>query len=213
LRQTLRNKQFNVNPLHPDLCGGLRALSEYSIKIAYLVAGVGLMIGLTEYRYIAGELDQKYWIIHLGIPVYLVVATASFFAPLSTAHDGMKEAKKKLLDNIARQFWSDYSLTQNGLAKDADSVQADVSKIQQLRTLYEMTEKFPVWPFDVSTLRTFIASVTSPIFAILLGLVSEFLSARIFPPRFPPISYSPSSLSGCFLWIELFSLIPGNAGT
>jgi hypothetical protein len=182
LRRILRDKEFHVNPLHPDRCGGLKALSQYSLKIAYLVAGFGFVIGLSEYRYITQGMAQEYWIMHLGIPVYFVIATASFFAPLNAAHDGMKEAKKKLLENIARQFWNDYSLAQNGLSKDADSIQADVSKIQQLQTLYEMTEKFPVWPFDVNTLQRFIASVTSPIIAILLGWLSDFIQSLIFPP-------------------------------
>ena len=50
LRKILADKEFHVNPLHPDRCGGLRALSDYSVKIAYLVAAAGIVIGLIEYR-------------------------------------------------------------------------------------------------------------------------------------------------------------------
>lgn len=50
LHRVFETKELNVNPLHPDRCGGLRSLSNYALKTAYLAGILGLLVGLIEYH-------------------------------------------------------------------------------------------------------------------------------------------------------------------
>jgi len=177
LRKVLRDKKFNLNPLHPDKCGGLRVLSEYSLKTAYLASAFGVVIGMTEYRYISLGIIDKYWYLHLSIPVYIICATICFLLPLNASHAGMKKSKEELLHNIAMQFQNDYFRTRAELKQDAAGLKNEVEKIQQLQILYEMTDKFPVWPFDVTTLRRFAATLTIPVIPILIGIASKLIES------------------------------------
>lgn len=175
IQEFLSNKELQVNPLHPDQCGGLSSLSEYSLKTAYLAAVFGGMIGLSEYQVITQGLAQRYWILHLGLLLYLVVSLLCFFAPLLTAHTGMKEAKEKLLMTIAQQFHDDYKRTQSNLNADAQTLKNEIAKIRELRSFYALTDKFPVWPFDVQTLRKYSVSAATPLLPPLIGLLQKAL--------------------------------------
>ena len=175
LSKVLRDKKFNLNPLHPDKCGGLRVLSEYSLKTAYLASAFGIVIGMTEYKYIALGVIDKYWYLHLSIPVYIVCATICFLLPLNASHAGMKKSKDELLHNIAMQFQNDYFHAKDELKHNAVELKDEIEKIQQLQILYDMTDKFPIWPFDTTTLRRFAATLTIPVIPILIGVTSKLL--------------------------------------
>lgn len=178
LEQILRDKEFRVNPLHADQCGGLKILSNYSLKTAYLVAIAGGIVIISEYRFFVEGLAQQQLWIHIVIPVYLIVASITFFKPLITAHNGMEEAKNKLLNDIASQFWQDYSLTHNKLSVEADTLKEEISKLEQLTAFYELTKRFPDWPLNLRTIYKFSSSVLSPIvvpvaIAVLVDLLKK----------------------------------------
>lgn len=175
LWRILRQKEFRINPLHPDRCGGLKAMSVYSLQTVYIVAMFGMVIGLSAFRAILFEPPPLAQIVIPSIPLYLVVALMSFFVPLSAAHAGMKDAKRKLLDDIAQQFRQEFSHLHQELGAENRDLGPAVSRVQQLKTLYQMTSQFPVWPYDVATLRRFTATIISPLLPALIGLVVEFL--------------------------------------
>lgn len=176
LQVIFKKKKLKLNPLHPDRCGGLKALSDYSLKTVYLAAAAGFVIGLSEYRFMTYDILLKYWYIHLSIPLYLIITTISFFAPLSAAHNGMKDAKEELLAHIAQHFRKNYAETYSRLDKSPEKLRGEIDKVQQLHILYDLTDKFPVWPFDVTTLRRFFASATTPFIPLIVGLLSQFVS-------------------------------------
>lgn len=175
LRKVLKDKEFKLNPLHPDKCGGLKILSDYSLKTAYLAAIAGFLIGLTEYRLITQNLVQQFWYIHALIPVYIIGAFVAFFMPLSQAHSGMKKAKETLMDEIAAQFRIDYAQARISLTKGAENLKGRIGKIEQLQHLYDLTEKFPVWPFNTENLRRFIVATITPLLPIAIGLISQLI--------------------------------------
>lgn len=173
LKNALERREFNVNPLHPDRCGGLRALSEYSLKAAYLIAVLGILVGLIEYQFITGGVGQIYWFVHLVIPLYILLSIGFFFGPLVAAHRGMERAKEELLHSIARQFQADYTQIHSSLTGDAEFLSKGASKIQELQAFYKLTSEFPVWPFDVQTFRQFSLTVSAPFLPILLGILQK----------------------------------------
>ncbi len=176
LHHILGKKKLNVNPLHPDRCGGLRSLSHYSLKTAYLAAIFGIWIGAVEYQFIMQGVWREYWFVLLIIPVYIVLSITCFFGPLFAAHNGMEKAKVELLHQIARQFQAAYSEIHTYLSEDSDTLKQRTEKIQWLRTLYTMTDEFPVWPFDVQTLRRYLITAPTPLIPPLIGLVQKFIA-------------------------------------
>jgi len=171
LHHILGEKELSVSPLHPDRCGGLRSLSDYSLKTAYLAAILGIMVGLIEYQFITQGSGLVYWLAHLIIPLHIALSMACFFGPLLAAHRGMKRAKEELLNEISQQFQKDYSQTHTSLTMDVKNFKKNTEKIKELQELYTFTNQFPVWPFDIQTLRRFLITVPSPI----LPLIPKFI--------------------------------------
>jgi hypothetical protein len=167
--------KLNVNPLHPDRCGGLRSLSNYALKTAYLAAVLGLMVGFIEYQFITQGVGRVYWFVHLIIPLHISLSIACFFGPLLAAHRGMRKAKDELLHEIARQFQTDYSQIRVSLTGDAETFKKGNEKIKELRAFYTLTDEFPVWPFDVQTFRRFLLTVPSPLLPLLPKLIGILL--------------------------------------
>jgi hypothetical protein len=176
LGKALSSKKFRLNPLHPDHCGGLSPLSKYSLMTAYLAIIAGAFLGLVQYILLAQNLAQQYWYIFLSTPLYIIWTLTSFFAPLTTAHIQMQEAKREKLSEIAEQFREEYGVTLAGLHKHSDELKQGMEKIKQLQELYEVTQKFPDWPFDAVTLRRFLLALTTPIAAPIISILVQILA-------------------------------------
>jgi len=179
LRQVFRDKEFHVNLLHPDRCGGLRILSDYSLKTAYLIAVFGVLLSVSIFRFAIFGAVQDYWYILFTVPLYLILSAVCFFVPLGTAHVGMRKAKERLLESISQQFQRDYSLTHGELSNSSNTLKERLDKIEHLQRLYEVTDRFPVWPFDVQTLRRFTISTFAPLIPPMIGFAVEYLRKLI----------------------------------
>ncbi|MEL6556225.1 MAG: hypothetical protein AAFQ63_22625 [Cyanobacteria bacterium J06621_11] len=178
LQTELEKQDFKINPLHPDKCGGLRCLSDYAIRTAYLAAVLGIMVGFIEYQFITQGTEIA-WYVHLIVPLDILLSIVCFFGPLVAAHRGMKRAKNELLLEISKQFQSDYSQIHAGLTNDAETLQKGAAKIQELQAFYAVTNDFPIWPFDVRIFRQFLITVSSPLLPILVGVMTKVLGLFI----------------------------------
>ena len=178
LHELLGNKQLKINPLHPDRCGGLSPLSQYSLNTAYLAAIFGTMITLGKYQFVSQGIAQEYWYFNLTILLYIPLSLLCFFGPLVAARKGMKKAKEELLSEIAKQFQIDYERIHTSLSSDGEILKKEAVKLQELRSLYTLTNEFPVWPFDVTTFRQYLLSVVTPILPLVLKL-GEYYFKRI----------------------------------
>lgn len=169
LRQVFCHFEVTPHPLHPDRCGGLRAINNYAVGFTYIIAvagiGVGLMSYVTVHRTGALAPDTAIW---LG--VYVVLALFSFFLPPWTAHAAMAEAKRKLLMDISQQFQQAYARTTGSLQGETGELKGHVERIESLHSLYKLTDSFTVWPFDTLTLRRFAVTVTVPLVPLLTEL-------------------------------------------
>lgn len=50
LRTIVTEEDIKINPFHPDGCGGLRFLSKYSFKMAYIAIILGFWLGAIQYQ-------------------------------------------------------------------------------------------------------------------------------------------------------------------
>jgi hypothetical protein len=169
LRQVFSRFQVTPHPLHPDRCGGLRAINNYAVGFTYVIAAAGIGVGLIAYSTLHNQGALSASLVAL-IVTYVGIALVCFFLPPLTAHRAMDEAKRKLLAEISRQFQEDYTQATARLDGEAGELQAHVEKVQNLHTLYEMTDAFPVWPFDTATLRRLAVAVLAPLVPALIEL-------------------------------------------
>lgn len=172
-------KGVNVNPLHPDRAGGLLPLGQYALTTTYLIALAGIVAAFAEYSAIQKGTFATATFFHLAIVVYIIAAPISFFAPLGTARSAMQEAKNSLMLRISKQFNQDYSLAFNELAGSAEELKERLDKVEQLQKMQKLTESFPIWPFDIETIRRFLFAITSPLIAIALSILSDILKDLI----------------------------------
>ena len=174
LRRLFRTLRIRILPLHPDKCGGLASISQYTVKVAYGLVPAGLVISAaTVVALQTGTLSKAYPII-LGIVAYLVLAPLLFFWPLGTAHSAMREAKDAQLLQLAQRFDHVYEQLDSA-SQDEAAFEMGINKLQNLRRLYGIVQEFPVWPFDIGNLRRFFVVVTAPLAPAIVSIVIELL--------------------------------------
>lgn len=180
LRRLFHTFTPHIRPLHPDRAGGLAPLGDFTLTLSYLIALVGIQLVLTpvtrNYRVVGTW--QFRWTAELviGLGVYAVTAPIVFFAPLSVAHRAMKSAKDQLLLQIARRFDAEYLKLQTALDGDTLSLESSSKTLQELQALHDLTNKFPVWPFNATNVTRFGTSYALP---MLLAVIVELASRVI----------------------------------
>jgi hypothetical protein len=163
-----------LSPWHPDGCGGLRSISQYSAKLSLPIAGVGMGLSITTVQLVIWDAFRVSYEVWLAIGAYVILAPLMFFLPLGTAHTAMMKARDQALLFLSEQFDEEYARIGSTLndeyvftSKDADLseevLDLGVKRLENLRKLYRVTEDFPVWPFDGRSLRRFLAVVGAAI--------------------------------------------------
>ena len=166
----------HIHPLHPDRAGGLRPLGRYALSTTYIIALGGSVVALAEYyAWTHGTFSTAYYY-HVALILYFILAPANFFAPLSSAHNAMQRAKDDLILRISRQFNQDFSKAYSELEGSAEELKDHIEKIEQLQRLHSMTNSFPVWPFDIDTIRRFVLTMTSPVFTVAVAVIINVLT-------------------------------------
>ena len=60
------------------------------------------------------------------------------------------------------------------LFSNSDNYEKDLLKLKNVKRIYNMISKdFPIWPFDMRSLRRFFAIVTAPILPSVLSILFE----------------------------------------
>jgi hypothetical protein len=171
LWQVFRRFEVSPHPLHPDRCGGLRAINDYVVGFTYVIALTGLGVVVLSYVTWRSEGSLRSWDMVALLSVYIFIGLGCFFLPPWTAHNAMAEAKRRLLDDISQRFQHNYLEVTTGLGDEQKDWEQLIDRVQGLHTLYDLTEEFPVWPFDTRTLRRFVAAVSVPIIPLAIEVI------------------------------------------
>lgn len=170
----------NLHPWHPDHTGGLGIVSDYAIRMSWFIAAAGLMMLLFAYISVVvrfEEANQSEWAsfwaspardpgLLIGLTIYLALSPAIFFLTLGAAHRAMLRAKQERLSFLSRQLDSEDKKVTEDLPSGEADLGMTVARIKGLNELYELTRAFPVWPFDITTLRRFLTAVLAPIVTV-----------------------------------------------
>jgi hypothetical protein len=177
LVRVFRRFTIEVRPLHPDRAGGLSPLGNFTLMLSYIITLVGLVLVVTPItrNYVAEGSFEFRWTAELvlGLGAYIVVAPVVFFAPLSVAHSAMRDAKDRLLLQIARRFETEYGQVQAALAGELSGLEDSLKSLRELQDLHKTTSQFPVWPLNVQNLARFVTSFVSP---IALAVIADVLT-------------------------------------
>jgi len=169
-------KSVHVRPWHPDRCGGLGRLNKYAIRFSYFIALVALGLSLFTYFsllkcdyniYKSLSTDPGLW---AAIVAYVVLAPSLFFLTLGSAHRAMHGEKVESLRGISEQLDIEYEKTHRVYKKSSSILAASAEKVRLLHELYELTDKFPVWPFDTATIRRFATAWIAPFLIVALSV-------------------------------------------
>jgi hypothetical protein len=175
-----KNMPIKLYPWHPDRCGGLGYLSQYALRFSYFIGIGGFGLSLLTFQAIQAGTIFSDILLMFTLVAYVILAPYCFFATLGTAHHSMQAIKEKQLAVISGQFNQVYQSSQEALEEENPGVlKGLVEKIETIQRLQKITEAFPVWPFDVASIRRFFAAVIGsllPIFASLVVMLVE----RIF---------------------------------
>jgi hypothetical protein len=177
-------RPVNVEPLHPDECGGLRPLSSYVLALVWFIGLAGAAVVLVErnYFFARGLADSPFALgIHALALVYVLASLGAFFAPLLAPHRRMGAEKRQALAEITARFQQIErdTLRQVHTGDPAQLGQA-VSQLDSVRAIYRVVYEFPVWPFDTRVLRAFaLAAIGQPVAAFALDAAKDQLLALV----------------------------------
>ncbi len=163
-----------IQPLHPDHAGGLRVLGDYVFTNGLLIAVVGLYFGMEILRVRAYRtpLTVEFYV---QLAVYLAAAPAISLLPLLSVHARMREAREKLLAEIAEQFDLEYRSLLDGLRRDELKLD-EVERLEAIQKIYHIAQSSPEWPFDLGIVSRIGAAILLP---LLLPLVVNLLDVLL----------------------------------
>lgn len=175
-------KKFKIfiKVLHPDGAGGLSPLGEFSIKLAYLIAALGIAtVSLNiSNSYILNANYSGFQITPYAIFllfVYLLSAPIIFFAPIGTARAVMLTAKQDFIIKIADQFDFEINKIMVRLSDKPDELKNAFEKTEQLQKIYNIARSFPVWPFNSENILRFFSVISSPIVLAIMSIVIDII--------------------------------------
>lgn len=155
---------IDIQPLHPDGCGGLSGLGKISQSLNYSIIITGLLCAFGIYTSVNYQGVPLIHPTHFIILIcYFTVATVTFFVPLRPATKKMKKAKEVTLSIINSGFNElNNEIIENIKAHKIVNQEKFVI-VKKYKDYYDMTQAMPVYPYDIKTLKSFITSVLLPI--------------------------------------------------
>jgi hypothetical protein len=161
----------DIQPLHPDNCGGLSPLGEFALRISWAGIGIGIPLVILIYANYHNKIPQYQLYNTMNIISYITSMTIVFFLPLLGARKSMLRAKNKELKNINNIFQKERKIALVNINKYKEENEINISNLENLIKLHDIANSMPVWPFNSRNIIRFLSSVLWPV----LLLLAEYL--------------------------------------
>lgn len=162
----------NIQPFHPDGCGGLGSLMEQSEKLYWGMVVFGAVTGLaivTNTFVYSLELFSIYNF--LFVLSYVILSGIGFFLPLYALADVMRDAKQKLILSIKARYLA-LSKKHGSGANDLKGLSDEhVADLKALKSLQQTARAMQVWPFNSGSLIRFACANATPLLVILIAMI------------------------------------------
>jgi len=169
VRKLVRTFELNIQPFHPDQCGGLKSLGNFCFSlVSPLLLFCGFSIGHLLLFLNARGLDIVFLVTNVGFALFLLlyaipVIVFAFLLPLWDIHVKMvsegEAEENSYLARIQALRQELQALLDTNQVEEAKAVQEKKALVETLYTPY------PTWPFRVR----------SKIFSTLLGVSGSLL--------------------------------------
>lgn len=169
------NGNLNVQPLHPDNCGGLSPLGEFALRISWAGIIVGFPVLLLMYGNYRNNIPHYQLTNIMNIVGYVLALTIVFFLPLLGARKSMREAKIKELNIINNIFQKERKIALKNINKSNPTNEIKISNLENLIKLHDIANSMPVWPFNSRNIIRFLSSVLWPALLVL----AEYIVGRL----------------------------------
>jgi len=143
---------IQIQPSHPDKCGGLKPLGDFCISTLMPLIVGGFFLTLIPILRLDASFDV--WAIMSTFALFLVAGPLTFltiYLALWNVHNEMVEHKRVYADKIAGQIIFLETEIFLNTKEDGDLLKAKIAKekIEILQTLNPDKISYPVWPFKV----------------------------------------------------------------
>lgn len=164
--------EVNIQPFHPDGCGGLGSLMRQSEKLFWgmitfgLVAALGILSNTFVY-----SIDLLSIYNFLLLLSYVLLTGIAFFLPLYALTDSMRDAKQKLLLSIKERYRA-LNAKQAAGANDLSELSDEhVADLEALKSLQQTARSMQVWPFNATSLIRFACATATPLIVISAAMI------------------------------------------
>lgn len=170
---------FNLNRVYqhvrlPVLIGKSKygdsfdAITRYGLWFAVLGSALGMFIAM---RFFWGQPVFPEDAIYLIL--YLFLVPLAFSLPFWQAHRSMRNSKAEALRQISDALQEEYDRMMKSLA--LDDVAKDMDRISTLRSLLELTERAPTWPFENLDFYRVLVATVFPFAMTGIGMLLDVL--------------------------------------
>jgi hypothetical protein len=177
--------ELQVQPRHPDKCGGLKPLGDWCMAIAFLLLlpafyfsfwGIAITFFPSSQTQVAADLWGG-WYQQLLV-VLCIGALFLFVQPLYSIHLEMEKRRREIqaeLDELSHKI--DEIMLE--LRTKADTLTPEQGKqrletIEFMQKVHEQSKQIPTWPFDADNLRRFGIAQVVPVLS-LIGTTKPFI--------------------------------------
>ena len=185
---------IDMNPGHPDGCGGLKPLGNLCLSIAFIILVPAIFlsfwgIGVTLVDIPGASFFAENWSDTFRKLLILLSASAFFlfFLPLYYVHLEMARRQTELRDELDRLSLKIGQLREElRLSADTGDMGAGSQKLDALafmEKVYQVNSEIPTWPFDTRMVWRFAAGQAVPLLTLLgtsppvTGLVESLIKA------------------------------------
>jgi len=175
--------EIEVEPWHPDGCGGLWVVGNFCLRMALpILAGVTFFgiygIG-TFFR--PDLLPQGQQALQIGANLGLLVfdiplAALAFFHPLLGIHAEMVRKKKAYEEQFAGHLKRLYGLLWSALEQgDLTEIKKIGEEIEITNGMLPLVADYPSWPFNRRIFFTYLLPQIFPLLSVALPIISSLL--------------------------------------
>jgi hypothetical protein len=172
------DSKIQVQPLHPDGCGGLRVIGRLLNLVLYVaailgVAGVCIFLALHGTPWVATRRPEPYVLVG-----FYLILLPSAFTLLWRPHELMDKRRDKILKPLAREFNATILATEPQPTDNAEQLRANGDRLQELsRQLALLDEACPAWPLRLRRLRPVVATAVLPVvIPVVAAVMSRFMT-------------------------------------
>ncbi len=173
--------ELNIQPSHPDQCGGLKVLGDFCFGMALpLLIGATLLGIYGIGGIIYPDLTNRLFIVPVAANIFLFLftlplAAVAFFLPLWNIHCEMRRRREKYEDEFAERI----TKLEKKLHVSLDSGELEEAKFAKeemeiVQVLHPDKIGYPLWPFDRRIMLTLLSTQIIPSISIIIGLSNQW---------------------------------------